>query len=58
MKLKERGKFGKIGLAEGGDWRERGYSNLPLIPKVEGYPPNKIAQKCVQNNGCTSDNLI
>jgi len=37
--LKERDRFGKIGLAEGGDRWERVWSNLPLIPMLMGYPP-------------------
>ncbi|MCD6508742.1 hypothetical protein J7M22_19245, partial [Candidatus Poribacteria bacterium] len=37
--LKERDRFGKIGLAEGGDQGERIWSNLPLIPMLMGYPP-------------------
>ena len=39
MNLKGRDRFGKIGLAEGGDQRERIWSNLPLISRVMGYPP-------------------
>ncbi|MCD6505102.1 hypothetical protein J7M22_00625, partial [Candidatus Poribacteria bacterium] len=39
LNLNERGGFGKIELAEGGNRRGRIWANLPLIPRVMGYPP-------------------
>ncbi|MCD6505535.1 hypothetical protein J7M22_02805 [Candidatus Poribacteria bacterium] len=53
MGLKEIARCDKIRVAERGE-SEGGLVRSPSDSQGNGLPPNKIAQKCVQNNGCTS----
>ena len=57
VNLKERDRFGKIGLAEGGDRWERVWSNLPLIPMLMGYPPIRSPENVSKIMGALHPNL-
>ena len=53
MGLKEIARCDKIRVAERGG-SEGGLVRSPSDSQGNGLPPNKIAQKCVRKNGCTS----